>query len=305
MKTLIVAEYREGNLLDSIYESYSFAKIFSDEIICFAVGSESALPEFDKTIKLYFSGIDRSGEYNPDVHKNLLKTVIDKESPDIIVMPHSSYGWDLAPRLSALLKAPMISEAIGYQDNKFVKPVCNNKLRLVLTTDKKPLIVTLQSGAAQGEKGSVKPDMIKLDESYETRYNFIGYEEAEKKDVDLTKAQIIVSAGRGVGKKENIAIVETLAQALGGELGSSRPVVDAGWLPHSRQVVTTGQTVAPKLYVACGISGAIQHLACMKKAEKVIAINTDKDAPIAEVADLLVVADLTQFIPVLVDSLKK
>jgi len=115
---------------------------------------------------------------------------------------------------------------------------------------------------------------------------------------------VIVSAGRGIGKKENVPIIAALAEALGGELGASRPVVDAGWVEHSRQIGTTGQVVSPKLYVACGISGAIQHVAGMKKSEFVVAINKDKDAPIGEASDVLVVADLMQFVPILTAKLK-
>ena len=120
----------------------------------------------------------------------------------------------------------------------------------------------------------------------------------------MYKRQVIVSAGRGVGKPENVSIIEELASALGGDYGASRPVVDSEWVEHNRQVGTTGQTVAPKLYVACGISGAIQHLAGMKKSEFIVAVNTDKDAPIGEVADVLVVADLKQFIPALTEKIK-
>ena len=134
---------------------------------------------------------------------------------------------------------------------------------------------------------------------------FVGYEPAEAKDVDLSRAEVIVSAGRGVGKKDNVPVIAALAKALGGELGASRPVVDAGWVEHSHQVGTTGQTVSPKLYVACGISGAIQHLAGMKKSDFIVAINKDKDAPIGEVADVLVVADVLAFVPVLTAKLQK
>ncbi len=134
--------------------------------------------------------------------------------------------------------------------------------------------------------------------------NSPGYEAAEKGEVDLTRAEVIVSAGRGVGKPENVDVIAGLARAFGGELGASRPVVDAGWVDHSRQVGTTGQTVAPKLYVACGISGAIQHLAGMKKSGFVVAINKDKDAPIGEVADVLVVADVLQLAPALTAALQ-
>ncbi len=120
----------------------------------------------------------------------------------------------------------------------------------------------------------------------------------------MSQSEIIVSGGRGIGKPENVAMIQGLAEALGGDFGASRPVVDAEWVEHNRQVGTTGQTVAPKLYVACGISGAIQHLAGMKKSEFVVAVNTDRDAPIGEVADVLVVADLKEFVPALTDKLK-
>jgi electron transfer flavoprotein alpha subunit len=137
------------------------------------------------------------------------------------------------------------------------------------------------------------------------RVEFLGYEAAEKKDVDLAKAGVIVSAGRGVGKKENIEVIASLARALGGELGATRPVVDAGWVEHSRQVGSSGQTVSPKLYVACGISGSIQHIAGMKKSDFIIAINKDKDAPIGEVANVLAVADVMQLVPALTSRLAK
>jgi electron transfer flavoprotein alpha subunit len=133
----------------------------------------------------------------------------------------------------------------------------------------------------------------------------LGHETAAARGVDLGRAGVIVSAGRGVGKKENVAVVEALAKALGGELAASRPVVDSGWVPQDRQVGSTGQTVAPKLYVACGISGAVQHLAGMKGSEFVVAINKDRDAPIGEVADVLVVADLLQLVPALTARLRK
>ena len=167
-------------------------------------------------------------------------------------------------------------------------------------------MVTLQSGAFSlaGEPAGT-PTVEKLAAQAGAKLEFAGYEEAEKGGVDLSKAEIIVSAGRGIGKPENLAMVEALAKALGGEYGASRPVVDSGWAEHNRQVGSTGQTVAPKLYVACGISGAIQHLAGMKKSEFVVAINTDRDAPIGEVADVLVVADLKQFLPALTDRLQK
>ena len=184
-------------------------------------------------------------------------------------------------------------------------PICNSKLRSMVKVDG-VAVVTLQSGAfSLAGAPSGNPQVEKLAVNGATRIEFVGYEEAEKGGVDLSKAEVIVSAGRGIGKPENVALIEALAKALGGEYGASRPVVDSGWAEHNRQVGSTGQTVAPKLYVACGISGAIQHLAGMKKSDFIVAINTDRDAPIGEVADVLVVADLKQFVPALTARLAK
>jgi electron transfer flavoprotein alpha subunit len=166
-------------------------------------------------------------------------------------------------------------------------------------------VLTIQAGAFPVEQPGGSPQVRILAAEVSGTLQFMGYEPAEKKDVDLGKAEIIVSAGRGVGKKDNIPVIAALAKALGGELGASRPVVDAGWVEHSHQVGTTGQTVSPKLYVACGISGAIQHLAGMKKSDFIVAINKDKDAPIGEVADVLIVADVMQFVPALTAKLAR
>jgi electron transfer flavoprotein alpha subunit len=304
MKALLVGEYRQGKLLGSTYETVAFAQKLGAEAVLFAVGSESDLPKFGG--KLYLADAATCGEYNPQGHKALLLEVIAKENPDLVVLSHSSYGWDLAPRLAAALKAAQVSEVVDLLDGAFIVPACNAKLRRQVRPKSALTVVTLQSGAfgLTGEPaGSPAVERIEAQEA-EGQVEFVGYEVAEKGEVDLTRAEIIVSAGRGVGKPENVELIASLARALGGELGASRPVVDAGWVDHSRQVGTTGQTVSPKLYVACGISGAIQHLAGMKKSAFVVAINKDKDAPIGEVADVLVVADVLQLAPVLTGKIK-
>jgi electron transfer flavoprotein alpha subunit len=178
-------------------------------------------------------------------------------------------------------------------------------MRRTVTTGTSKTVLTIQAGAFPALQPGGMPQIRKLAADGSGALEFVGYEAAEKKDVDLGKAEIIVSAGRGIGKKDNVPVIQALAKALGGELGASRPVVDAGWVEHSHQVGTTGQTVSPKLYVACGISGAIQHLAGMKKSDFIIAINKDKDAPIGEIADVLVVADVMQFVPALTAKLAK
>ena len=221
-----------------------------------------------------------------------------------MVFSHSSYGWDLAPRVAYAMKAAQVSEVVDMVDGVPVVPVCNAKLRrnVKVATDK--AVYTLQAGAFNlADEPAGTPAVQKLGCDGDAKITFDGYEAAETGGVDLSKAEVIVSAGRGIGKPENVDMIAALAGALKGEFGASRPVVDAEWVEHNRQVGTTGQTVAPKLYVACGVSGAIQHLAGMKNSEFIVAINTDKDAPIGEVADVLVVADLKQFIPALTEKL--
>ena len=298
MKTLLIAEYRDGALLNSSYELVAFAEQLGAESAMFLVGAESALPAYNGT--LYLADAGKYGEFNPAVHKQLLLDVIAKEQPDMVVFSHSSYGWDLAPRISLALNAAHVSEVIDIVDGVPVVPACNSKLRRDVKAKTAQMVLTLQGGAfgLEGEP-SGNPTVVSINTEAAAQIEFCGYEEAEAGGVDLSKAEVIVSAGRGIGKPENLAIIEDLAKALKGEYGASRPVVDSEWADHSRQVGTTGQTVSPKLYVACGISGAIQHLAGMKKSEFIVAINTDKDAPIGEVADVLIVADLKEFVPAL------
>ncbi len=302
MKALLVAESRQGKLLPGSYETIAFASQLGADVAMFLVGSENSLPEFDGC--LYLADVAEAGEYNPEEHVRLLLEVVAKENPQLVVLSHSSYGWDLAPRLALALQAGQISEVMAYQDDAMVVPACNSKLQRVVKAQSGLTVVTLQSGAFSlvGEPVGT-PKVEKLSVQAAAKVEFIGYEEAEEGGVDLSKAEVIVSAGRGIGKPENLVMIEALAKALGGEYGASRPVVDSGWAEHTRQVGSTGQTVAPKLYVACGISGAIQHLTGMKKSEFIVAINTDRDAPIGEVADVLVVADLKLFVPALTTRL--
>ncbi len=303
MKLLLIAESREGKLLGGSYELMAFAQELGADTAMFLVGSDTDLPQYDGT--LYLADVAEAGEYNPSVHKELILDVVAKENPDSIVFCHSSYGWDLAPRLAYALKAAQISEVVGVADGAMVVPVCNSKLRRDVKAATEKTVITLQSGAfGLADEPAGTPTVEKITVGAGGAIEFTGFEQPEAGGVDLGKAQVIVSAGRGIGKPENVAMIEGLAKALGGEYGASRPVVDSEWVEHNRQVGTTGQTVTPKLYVACGISGAIQHLAGMKKSEFIVAVNTDKDAPIGEVADVLVISDLKQFVPILTEKIK-
>ncbi len=302
MKALLVGEYRDGALLESTYELVGFAEKLGAETVMFLVGSEGKLPNYSG--RLYLADAGKHKEYNPDGHKQLLLEVIEKEKPDAVVFSHSSYGWDLAPRLTVALKAAQASEVLDVADGAWVVPACNAKLRRNLKAKTGVTVVTVQAGAfSPAAEPSGSPFVERVDGDATGVVEFLGYEAAERTGVDLSKSEIIISAGRGIGKQENLELVARLAEVMGGDYSASRPVVDAGWTEHNRQVGSTGQSVSPKLYMACGISGAIQHLAGMKKSEFVVAVNTDKDAPIGEVADVVVVADLKQFIPALTEKI--
>jgi electron transfer flavoprotein alpha subunit len=304
MKALLICEYREGKLLDSSYELLAFAGILGADSAMLLIGDAANMPKFGGT--LYLAAAASCGEYNPDLHKQLVLAAVARENPDYIVFVHSSYGWDLAPRVAAALKIGQVSEVIGINPDGFEVGCCNAKMRRTVKPATARAVLTIQAGAfnpAGAPEGAPKVELLEC--AGHGNLEFVGYEPAEARGVDLAKAEVIVSAGRGIGKKDNVPVIAALARAFGGELGASRPVVDAGWVEHDHQVGTTGQTVSPKLYLACGISGAIQHLAGMKKADFIVAINKDKDAPIGEIADVLVVADVMQFVPALTARLQK
>ncbi len=302
MKLLLVAESREGKLLESTYELLGFTEHMGGEASMVLVGNIDQLPSFGG--RLYLADVATYGEYNPDVHKKIVLQAIVKEMPDYVVFSHSSYGWDLAPRVSTSLKIGQVSEIVGFKDGNFEVGCCNGKMRRTVKPTSSKAVLTIQSGAFPVMRLGGTPHVLQVQIDGISNVKFLGYEPTESKAVDLTKAKVIVAAGRGVGKKENIPVIAALAKALGGELGASRPVVDAGWIEHSQEIGSTGQTVNPKLYIACGISGAIQHVAGMKQSDFIVAINKDKDAPIGEVADVLVVADVIQFVSVLTAKLQ-
>ena len=303
MKVLLIGECRDGKLLDHSYELFGFASQLGAETAMLLIGSQQALPGYGGTV--YLADAGKYGEYNPDLHKRLVQAAVERERPDYVVFMHTSYGWDLAPRVAALLRVPQVSEVVALAEGGFERPCCSQKMRQIVKPASTPAVLTLQGGAFAALVPGGTPQVEPLEAAGEGRSEFLGYEAAARKGVDLTRAEIIVSVGRGVGKKENIPVIADLARVLGGEVGASRPVVDSGWMDAGSQVGVTGQTVSPKLYVACGISGAIQHLAGMKKSGFIVAINKDKEAPIAEVADVLVVADVMQFVPALTAKLAK
>jgi electron transfer flavoprotein alpha subunit len=305
MKSLLVCEVREGKLRESFGELLAFAEALGGERELLLIGDEALAPGIAG--RLWVAPPSPRGEFDPAWQRAAVLEAARRGGADRIVFVHSSWGWDVAPRVAAALGAAQVSDVVSIAEGGFEVGCCNGKMRRIVSPKTAQVVVTIQAGAfpPRGE-GSGTPAIERLEPAAEPGgVAFIGYEAAAPRGVDLARAPVIVSAGRGVGKKENVEIVAALARALGGELGASRPVVDAGWVDHGRQVGTTGQTVAPKLYVACGISGAIQHLAGMKRAEFVVAINKDRDAPIGEVANVLAVGDLVQLLPAITARLQK
>ncbi|HLO27267.1 MAG TPA: electron transfer flavoprotein subunit alpha/FixB family protein, partial [Geobacteraceae bacterium] len=213
MKALLVCEYREGKLLDASYELIAFADRLGADKVLVVIGGEGALPRFNGQV--YLADAGKYGEYNPDLHKKLVLAAVDKENPDCIVFVHSSYGWDLAPRVAAALKAAQVSEVVAVADGNYEVTCCNGKMRRTITPATARTVVTIQAGAftASPAEGTPQVTMLDLADTV-SPVEFLGYEAADAKGVDLAKAEVIVSAGRGVGKKENVPLIAALAKAL-------------------------------------------------------------------------------------------
>jgi electron transfer flavoprotein alpha subunit len=230
-----------------------------------------------------------------------------------VVMSHTYLVRDFAPKLAARFGRGMISDCIRMtvEEGKvaFTRRIFLGKLDADVVADgEPPVFVTFQSGAFRGDqaaKGSGASLEALEVEIGESRMKPEAPFQEVKQAVDLTKASIIVAVGRGIKSKENIALAEKLAEALGADLAASRPICDAEWLPIDRQIGSSGQTVAPKLYLAVGISGAIQHLVGMKNSQTIVAINKDPEAPIFDIADYGIVGDLFEVLPVLTEEIKK
>jgi electron transfer flavoprotein alpha subunit len=254
--------------------------------------------------------------YTPDGYSAALQRVIEQLSPSHVLLPHTYQSRDFAPKLAAGMQRALITDVtamkiVGEGQQSFVRPMFQGKLTAdVVAQGPAPHFVTIQIGAFradQAARGSsaapVRAVDVTLDTSVIRQKPEAPFQQA-KQSVDLSQAERIVAVGRGIKGQEHLPLARRLAEALGAELGASRPICDAGWLPMERQVGSSGQTVAPKLYVALGISGAIQHLVGMKGSGVVVAINKDPDAPIFEIADYGIVGDLFEVVPALIDVLK-
>lgn len=250
--------------------------------------------------------------YTPDAYADAFEEVINKETPNYVVMSHTYQVRDFAPKVAARLGKEVVGDCIRYKADGgkliLTRRIFLGKLDADVTIGgDAPYFVTFQSGAFRGdnaEAGSAQIESIDVNVGEIRMVAEEPFQEA-KASVDLTKSEIIVAVGRGIKSQENIAVAQQLADALGADLAASRPICDAEWLPIDRQIGSSGQTVAPKVYIALGISGAIQHIVGMKNASTIVAINKDAEAPIFDIADYGIVGDLFEAVPVLVEEIKK
>ena len=313
MNILVIIEHKDGKMHRMSREAIVGAQKIGGQITALVIGkdhgevvNELLNYEIEKTIVVDH---DLIPAYNADGYKEIVKKVFDFIDPKFIVAGHTYQSRDFIPRISAALDIPMLADLIEVEKDKYVKQVMNSKLNASITSNQDKAILTFQSASFSEEdiiKGSNSLEKFKvtLDPSLIKSKAENPFQETSS-EVDLESADFIVSVGRGIEKEENKSIAFNLAQALGAEVSASRPVVDAGWLPSSRQVGSSGSTISPKLYFSLGVSGAIQHVVGMKGSKNILAINKDRDAPIFEISDYAVVGDVLEIVPKLVNKLKE
>ena len=318
---LVIAEHKDGKLRPITSELLVFAqrvgRDFGQPVAAAVLGSNAAgLAEELKTRK-----IDRVvtadhadlAEYSPDSYVEVLKSILEKEKPFLVLMGHTTQGMDFAPRLAVRLRRPLIAGCVEYekQGDRLIltRQIFNAKMNMKTSVrGEPPFFATASPGAFPGDEveSGGNPEVVNFQVQLAgaSRRKVLERVEAQKGQADLTAAPIIVSGGRGLKQKENFNLVFELAEAIGGSVGASRPVVDAEWLPREYQIGSSGQTVSPRLYIALGISGAIQHLVGMQTSRCIVAINKDPEAPIFKVAHYGIVDDLFKVVPALTKIFK-
>lgn len=318
---LVFIEHRNGVLnktsLEAIAAAQSLASSLQQPISAVLLGFDvkslaQEISPYDLAKVVIASNV-RLSDYTPDGYSDAMERVVRQLDPQLVVMPHTYLVRDYAPKLAARFGRSLISDCIRAQVSgsaiNFTRRIFLGKLDADVVSDgKAPVFATFQSGAYRPDQ-AVKGSGAAIEEMTvdvgEIRMTPEAPFQEVKQAVDLSKADIIVAVGRGIKSKDNLALAEKLAEALGGDLAASRPICDAEWLPIDRQIGSSGQTVAPKLYVALGISGAIQHLVGMKNSGTIVAINKDPEAPIFDIADYGIVGDLFEAVPVLTEEIKK
>jgi electron transfer flavoprotein alpha subunit len=318
---LVFIEHRYGVVsktsLEAIAAAQSLRSHLQQQVSAFVLGADpdamaQQIAAYDVAKVVSASNV-KLASYTPDGYTDAAEKVVRMLDPQLVIMSHTYLVRDFGPKLAARFGKSLISDCIRAQVTDgsitFTRRIFLGKLDADVVSDgAAPVFATFQSGAYrpdQAEKGSGAPIEKQEVDVGEIRMSPEAPFQEVKQAVDLSKAEIIVAIGRGIKSKENIALAEKLAEALGGDIAASRPICDAEWLPIDRQIGSSGQTVAPKLYIALGISGAIQHLVGMKNAGTIVAINKDPEAPIFDIADYGIVGDLFESVPVLTEEIKK
>ena len=311
---LVIAEHRDGKLNRATLETIAAAQSAGGPIKVAVLGSsfdaiagEVAAADVTEVIAVDDAALK---DYTADGFVMALEQLIAAEKPDRVFLPHTYQTRDFAPALAARIKRPLVTDCVAVKNGGYVRPMFQGKLQADIAADG-PHMATFQIGAfrADAMKSGASPAAIRkaaisIDASKIRQKPEAPFKEA-KQAVDLSQAERIVSVGRGIKGQENLQLAQQLAQAIGAEIAASRPICDAGWLPMDRQIGSSGQTVAPKLYMALGISGAIQHLVGMKGSLTIVAINKDPEAPIFEIADYGIAGDLFEVVPAMIAELNK
>ena len=321
MDILIVLEESNGQIHRMGLESIAAGQRLSDEMGLTAgalvlggnadgLADQASKYQLGEVLKINDALLE---SYSADGYSEAVKQIIDQENPTYVLFGHTYQVRDYVPRLSAKLNKPFLVDNIAIRVENgqpiFTKQMFNAKLSAdVEANGSGPFLVSFQSAAfsmdaAAAGSASIRESTVQLDTAMIRTKSEPPFQE-EAGGVDLTSADIIVSIGRGIGKEENIPLAVELSKALGGELAASRPVVDSGWLPSAHQIGSSGQSVSPKLYLALGISGAIQHVVGMKVSKNIVTINKDPDAPIFEISDYGVVGDILEIIPKLTEAIQ-
>ncbi len=321
---LVIVEQREGKLNRVSWETLTAGQAIAAEtgwpleaaVVGGSVASLAAEVAGKKVAKVSAVENAKLEPYTPDAFAAALKQFIASKQAKLVLMPHTYQVRDFVPKLATAMERTVISDAIGYKKEGeklvFTRQMFQGKFVAdVSFAGDAPWFVTFQNGAFRADKveagasaAPVETVAVDIADGVVRNKPQEVFKEA-KQAVDLTQAEVIVAVGRGIKEQKNIEIAKQLAEALGGELAASRPICDSGWLPMDRQIGSSGQTVAPKLYLALGISGAIQHIVGMKGARTIVAVNKDSEAPIFEIADYAVVGNLFEVVPPLIEEIKK
>ena len=320
----VFAEQRNGKLKGVAYELLSKGRELADTLktelsaVCFGhdVAEVNTLAAYGAD-KVYLVDCPELADNQEDLYAQQLVELIQKHKPEIVLAGATALGRAFIPRVAATLKTGLTADCTGLDidtENRLLRQTRptfgGNIMATIICQTRRPQMSTVRPRVLKKNEPdkSRKENIIKLDfarERITSRTRLLNFVEDLTEKIKIEDADIIVSGGRGLGKPENFKLIEDLAAVMGAAVGSSRPPVDEGWIPYSHQVGQTGKTVCPKLYVACGVSGSVQHMAGMQTSEIIVAINSDPHAPIFEIATYGIVGDLFQVVPMLTEKLKK